>query len=353
MRRAAFLLLFALLLTLPCLAAPGESWSLGEGVELERVLDEDGQGVTRELWFLTVDMERATLLLATPGGDADNDGGQGRGASLLDMAADARAAGRDVVAAVNGDFYKTGSDGGAQYAPYALLGVMVKDGVLVSEGQRALGAAYFGVTREGRAVMGSAAPEGDWDANKDGLYTAIGGELLLIHRGESNLSNISWRTDSATLSARYGLAGTALDENGQPWTTPGALSVYPRSCIGIREDGAVVVMAASVGGSTPGLTIVEATQLMLARGCVEMMNLDGGPSTQMAADRGEGLRQLVSAGVSPRLGGALLAVTGPVDMTAIPEEAPTARPPLLLLLLALILPLGAFAALVLRRRRRR
>ena len=297
MKRALLWLpLLAALLCLPVFAAEPT-------LEIEERVLADGE--LRELCWLTVDMSESSILLATPNNDTDNDGGSGMGASLLSMAADAAREGYTVQAAVNGDFYKTPSDGDPSFANFALLGPMMKNGQWISNGQETEGATYFGITREGRAVMGRADSEGDWHAVRATLRDAIGGELLLIHKGESQLAALRWRTDSATLSARYGSEGRALDGNGQPLPT---LTSHPRTAVGILENGDVVFLCASLGYSTPGLTVAQLTELLLERGCVEAMNLDGGPSSQMAVLRDGELAQLREQGTSNRIGGGLLVV---------------------------------------------
>ncbi len=356
LRALAAAALLAAALSLPALARgvddpviarvlSDEAWTLSPGAELERQAFLGTDGEEREVWFLTVDMGSNTLELATPGNDRDNDGGWGFGAALTDMAAASAARGRVPVAAVNGDFYKTASDGGAAYPHYAALGVMVKDGRWISDGQRAEGAMYFGVTADGRAVMGSAEPDGDWDAVKGGLFTALGGELWLIRHGVNNAANATWRTDSDTLADRYGSAGRATDEAGN--VREAGLTSYPRSCIGIRADGAVVILTASIGYGTAGLDVVQLTKLMWDRGCVELMNLDGGPSTQMAADTGAGLTELGSGGFSARIADGLLVVPGGVP------ELPAAGPVGSVWLLPPFALLAAAAAAAYLRRRRR
>lgn len=58
---------------------------------------------------------------------------------------------------------------------------------------------------------------------------------------------------------------------------------HPRTAYGKRADGSLVLV--TVDGRQPqksvGMTIPELTQLMIALGCVEALNLDGGGSTTM------------------------------------------------------------------------
>ncbi len=58
----------------------------------------------------------------------------------------------------------------------------------------------------------------------------------------------------------------------------------PRTAVGYTEDGRVIMLAAD-GRQTDsqGITLPEAAEILLERGCIEAVNLDGGGSTQMAA----------------------------------------------------------------------
>lgn len=330
MRRA--LLWLPLLAALLCLPV----WAAEPVLEVEeRVL---ADGALRELCWLTVDMNENNIILATPGNDIDNDGGSGSGAALLSMAEDAQMAGYKVLAAINGDFYKTGADGDGSFAMYAMLGTMMKEGTWISNGQGTEGATYFGIDRDGRAVMGRADSGGDWHAVRANLREAIGGELLLIHKGESQLDSLRWRTDSPVLSARYGSEGRALDDAGLPLPS---LTSHPRTAVGILENGDVVFLCASPGYNTRGLTMAQLTELLLERGCVEAMNLDGGPSSQMAVLKDGELTPLRSQGVSKRIGGGLLVV----DL-----EKGEAQQPSTALTLLISIPVGILGGIFLGRR---
>lgn len=318
----AAVLLTAALLCLPCRAAgevadgsadeEEEAGRFGSQV-LECAVTEPDDGVrmeervvlcadreTRRLLYLFADTARCTVTVALPGDAAAIDGGTG--ASLGEMAEACEEKGGRVLAAVNGDFYKTGSDGGAEYAPFAPLGVVIKDGLSVSEGQRAEGAAFFGMTADGMPVIGSAEPGGEWDSVKAELQTAVGGELWLVKDGRGNSADLTWRVDSPTLSARYGPAGRGDAGEG--------LSSYPRTAVGYREDGTVVVLVASPGYETAGLTVPQLAALMLEEGCVQAMNLDGGPSSQLWVRGEDGLKNVTARGTSGKIGNGLLFLIG-------------------------------------------
>ena len=53
-----------------------------------------------------------------------------------------------------------------------------------------------------------------------------------------------------------------------------------RTQVGVKADGTMVWMTADEAGGSSGLTLREMTETMLERGCVTVINLDGGGSTQ-------------------------------------------------------------------------
>jgi hypothetical protein len=78
-----------------------------------------------------------------------------------------------------------------------------------------------------------------------------------------------------------------LVRSGQAYVAPrpaSATETHPRSAIGLTADGRVVM--ATVDGRRPdeslGITLDELADLMLSRGAVEAINLDGGGSTTLA-----------------------------------------------------------------------
>lgn len=53
-----------------------------------------------------------------------------------------------------------------------------------------------------------------------------------------------------------------------------------RTQVGVKADGTMVWMTADEAGGSAGITVPEMTQMMIDRGCVTVINLDGGGSTQ-------------------------------------------------------------------------
>ena len=149
----------------------------------------------------------------------------------------------NVVLGTNADFFNmsTGAPSGA----------LVMEGVHYNSGKNAN---FFAVLDDGTPIIG--APS-DWATYEDRIVEAVGGSIFLVRDGKLAVTATSnYYNDRAS-----------------------------RTCIGIREDGQVVMMVLdgrqepfSAGGSA-----IEIAQIMLDAGCVTAINLDGGGSTTFAA----------------------------------------------------------------------
>jgi len=95
------------------------------------------------------------------------------------------------------------------------------------------------------------------------ILTAVGGGPTLVKDGAKRITyneEILWGS------------GVGLDNRD------------PRSAVGYRADGRIILLAADGRqSSSEGLSLTELADVMISLGCVEAMNLDGGGSTQMAA----------------------------------------------------------------------
>ena len=78
--------------------------------------------------------------------------------------------------------------------------------------------------------------------------------------------------------------GNMLARNGQ-LTSDATAEVAPRTVLGIREDGSVRILECDgrQAALSTGISLIEAAQLLLAEGCVTVINLDGGGSSILAA----------------------------------------------------------------------
>lgn len=142
-----------------------------------------------------------------------------------------------IVAALNADFYNmaTGEPTGA----------LIIDGVTYHSVNSRY---YFGITKDGKAVISNS-------NDTSNLAYAVGGSSLLIDNGEINVN-------------------------------PGGRNVT-YTAIGIKADGTVVSMVC-YGQRYPvscGYTPYEVAQMMLARGCVTALQLDGSGSSTFVSRR--------------------------------------------------------------------
>ena len=155
--------------------------------------------------------------------------------------------GETVVAAINADFLNM--------ATGEPMGALVMNGKIICQ---ANGRNYFGVTKDGKAVIRNTPDLSD-------LQTAVGGDVILVNNGE------------------------VVPENG----SYGALK-YSRTAIGIRADGTVLTFV-TYGLRAPiscGRTYDQMAQMLKNAGCVSAIALDGGGSSTYCA-RPEGTDKLV------------------------------------------------------------
>ena len=160
-------------------------------------------------------------------------------------------------------------------------------GALVMEGTEYSGIGnenFFGILKDGTPIIGGSS---EWYANRDQIKEAVGGGACLVKDGKIYITS----------------------------TTDYYNSRASRTCVGITEDGQVVIMVLdgrqypfSAGGSS-----IEIAQIMLEAGCVNAINLDGGGSTTFAAKQeGENDISIVnrpSDGFERRVSSSLLVVS--------------------------------------------
>ncbi len=149
----------------------------------------------------------------------------------------------NVVAGVNGDFFNmtTGEPSGA----------LVMNGVTYHPNKNRN---FFAILKDGTPVIGTGA---DWSKYEGQVQEALGSDAILIKDGK-----IVEMTSGSYLNSRHS-----------------------RTCVGITEDGQVVLMTLD-GRQEPfsaGGSLREIAQIMLEAGCVSAVNLDGGGSSTFAA----------------------------------------------------------------------
>ncbi len=160
------------------------------------------------------------------------------------IAAAEKATGKNVVGAINGDFFnmETGEPSG----------VLVMDGEIRHNSK---GRNYFAIKKDGTAVIES--EDVIAGGANEGVYEyAIGGDTIVVSNGELTSAALNCSEDGAA-----------------------------RSAVGIKADGSVVLFATSGVNSpiTYGYNFREVAKIMKSKGCVEVLMLDGGGSTTFAS----------------------------------------------------------------------
>ena len=198
--------------------------------------DRDGKPVIA--YVLEADLNKVSLLNATPGyGNVIRN----VKATTVEAMRSAANAGCDVVAGVNADFFRINGD-------YSPQGLCIKQGKLLSGVE---GRPWFGITKDGRAVMGDASAYSKYATQ---LQEAVGASTVLLKNGL--VENVGY------------LSASKADR-------------HPRTLVGTRADGTVLIIAID-GRQTKvsnGASYSDMAWILLELGAVDAVNLDGGGST--------------------------------------------------------------------------
>lgn len=219
-----------------------------------------------------------------------------------DQAKAAALNGRNVLAAVNADFFNINDSDKIQPT-----GLMIQDGVELTPYYQFTGPddpehgvrLFFGVTDDGEAMIGD---ENTYEERKDELYQAVGGRYLLVDEGKAQTydGDISFETERA-----------------------------PRTAVGIREDGSVllVVIDGRNSGGSAGTTLVETADYMVELGAETALNLDGGGSSTAVIKNPETrnyeVKNVPSDGKERPVGNTLLVIDTSEESTSVDLEQDT------------------------------
>lgn len=207
--------------------------------------DQDGKPVVA--YVMEADPTKVDILNATPNyGDVIHNVKATTAAAMKSM----EKAGIQVWGGVNADFFRINGD-------YSPQGLCVKQGkVLSAVNDRP----WFGMTKDGKAVMGTAA---DYSKYAGKLQEAVGGSAILLRNGL--VENVGY------------LSASKADR-------------HPRTVVGVREDGTVLLIA--IDGRQPaisnGASLADLAGILLELGAVDGINLDGGGSTTFITTNGQG-----------------------------------------------------------------
>lgn len=216
---------------------------LAPGVTETSVVSYDKNGKRVQYFVVDCDVNNGTTQVKANYHDNDNTGVWGK-ATVVEQANAAKAKrGYNVVATTNAAYYNvtTGQPSGA----------FVMEGVNINGTATGNSYQFFAQLDDGSYMIGD---KGEFGSVADRVVEAVAGHLMLVKDG-AVISNLD------------------------------AVNKYPRSTVGLKADGSVVLMLAD-GNNQPysiGLTYAEQAQLMLELGCVDAIELDGGGSATYAA----------------------------------------------------------------------
>ncbi len=225
--------------------------ALAPGVQEQKIVAYDSNGDRVVYFAISADIaSNPDVQVKANYKDNDNTGVWGK-ATVIEQANAATAKrGYNVVATTNAAYYNvtTGQPTGA----------FVMEGVNINGNGTGDGYPFFAIMKDGTAMIGQ---KGTFSQYAADVQEAVGGWSMLVWDGQ-------------------------IVNNGN--------SKYPRSTVGVKPNGDVVLMVAD-GNQKPmsaGLTYREQAEAMLQLGCVAAVELDGGGSATYAAKL-EGTDELV------------------------------------------------------------
>lgn len=225
---------------------------LAPGVEETKYTVFDAQGDQIIYYAITADIASTdTVEVKANYHDNDNTGVWGK-ATVVEQANSATAKrGYNVVASTNASYYNVSTG--------QPTGGFVMEGVNINGDSMGNSYPFFAIMKDGTAMIGQKGTFSQYSAN---IQEAVGGWQMLVWNGAVVATNNT--------------------------------SKYPRSTVGVKANGDVVLMVAD-GNQKPysaGLTYVEQANIMLSLGCVAAVELDGGGSATYAA-KPEGTDEIV------------------------------------------------------------
>lgn len=219
---------------------------LADGLVYRRITCRDKDGAPLELFVLIADPKKIGFTTAVTGDGLPRPDESGKPVypigTVVEKAEQAVAEGFAVRAATNADFFDI-------YGDFHPAGLCVKNGKILANPDS--DRPFFGVLKDGTPVISSLAQHPEY---KELLDMAVSGSHIVLHEGQP-----------------FDLA----------FPEPFSALRAPRTCVGLRPDGLVVILVSD--GRIPtysiGTTLVDLALIMRGLGCTEMVNLDGGGSS--------------------------------------------------------------------------
>ncbi len=217
-----------------------------DGVSKTQVSSLDAQGIRQESFVVEADPSK---VLFEVGQKYTNPPTTWGSSTVKEQVIQAASQGKQVVAAVNADFF------GANGSP---IGVYVSKGVVYKDTSVASDPNFFGVKKDGTPVIGDLTL---FNQIKGDLQEAVGAYHKLVVNGE---------------------AMTTFNGNSET-----DASIHPRTAVGIKADG-TVIMFVNDGRQVPyskGMNLKDLAQIMKNLGAVQAVNLDGGGSSTLVTKK--------------------------------------------------------------------
>ncbi len=220
--------------------------TVAEGIVYEERLYRDPDGLPVRAYIITVAKGAASFVTSTPSNTTET----GKVSNMKNQITAAENAGKKVIAGVNADFFDMGGTN-------VTRGLCIKDGVVMT------GAAdrpWLGITTDGEVVMGLST---EYENYKGKLQQAVGGSHIMLR--SDNTSNIAVGTEFADTR-------------------------HPRTAVGTKPDGSVVIMVVDGRQSTisNGASLADLADIFASMGCSEAINLDGGGSSTFVLKNSKG-----------------------------------------------------------------
>lgn len=150
----------------------------------------------------------------------------------------------------------------------------------------------------------------------DTLRSLSVGDTLMLRAEETVAASKSIMESCSSAFVTYGYNivkngqnVTQYDGLGEEFNTARA----QRTALGIKEDGSLLIVSSDgrKPNTFPGLTVYELADYMIAQGCVTVINLDGGGSTQVTIENADGKLESVFDTESRPVANCLLIVARP------------------------------------------
>ncbi len=200
-------------------------------------------------------------------------------ATVLEEVTAAANNGKNVVAGINADFFVSDGDMGPR-------GLCIKDGVLLRKKENR---PFFAVLKDGTTAICLANEYASKYEGKGLIQNAFGGRGMLLYGGEIYLKD-------TLLTASFGVTRN------------------PRTAIGIRPDGSVVMLVVDGRNETAngsyGATLIDLALMLQQMGCTYAMNFDGGGSSTMVTKSASGyaINNTPSGGSARAIANSLLVI---------------------------------------------